>query len=262
MIRARVCPGCSMSFKDRQSVLAHIALAHWDQFGGGEERPKSANPLPIQLVKKIFQDTYRLYDVDLSDVEVRDAPALFLSIRADYDRMISDLFTVYRGFKLQFHLKSHMIKDHPDGPRTHRFPYFESFNFVVENDHFSNVAFKTAMDNMDVRIQDWLSEGSGWRLKNITGFQILTSDYRPLMVGANMTLHPILAYKHRNFINVPGTEDSCFENCIIAHFLRHTLDPKTVLFGGKDREDGKKIYKSFYEKGRINERSLALTSVE
>ena len=70
MLRARACPGCSMSFKDKQAVLAHIGLAQWDQFGGGEERPKLANPLPIQLVKKIFDDTYRLYDVDLSDVEV------------------------------------------------------------------------------------------------------------------------------------------------------------------------------------------------
>lgn len=61
------------------------------------------------------------------------------------------------------------------------------------------------------------------------------------MAGANKALLPNLAYKQRNFINVSGDEDLCFENCIIAHFLKNDVDMRNIMYEGKERGEAKKV---------------------
>ena len=64
------------------------------------------------------------------------------------------------------------------------------------------------------------------------------------MAGANITLSALLAYKSRNFINVPGDSDLCFEKCIVAHFYKYDVEVRTLT------DEGKKKYKALYEKGK------------
>ncbi len=217
-----MCSHCPMTFQTREDCHRHCVNAHPELC---EELPamEVEDPLDIKLVRQALEDTYRKYDVNLDNIEVEDVNALFLAIRKKYKNVVKLLLKKYRNFKMQFRINCQFYRE-DGGVITYAFVPMESFNFVVENDQYGNFAFRTALSNFNVRIEDFQENGSGWIFQRLNEFSILFSEYQAFIGrGGTSPLPPLLCRKRNSLLNVPGDDEFCFLRCLIAALYKHEL---------------------------------------
>ncbi len=222
MIRDKMCSHCPMMFQDKEECQRHCVNAHPETC---EELPTTdvEDPLDIKLVRTALKDTYREYEVALDNIEVEDVNALFLAIRKKYKKVVKIMLKKYKNFKMQFRINCQFYKEDA-GIITYAFMPMESFNFVVENDHYANYAFRTALSNFNVRIEDFQENGSGWIFQRLNEFSLLFSEYQAFIGRGNLfPLPPLLCRKRQSILNVPGDDEFCFLRCLIAALYKDQI---------------------------------------
>ena len=91
--------------------------------------------------------------------------------------MLSDLLAETKGFKHQITLKVNFKKHKPKGEIEFTPVYFNSATKTVINHKFG---LDNSFQEILYRIENWISEGSGWIVELIESQYINISTYRPI----------------------------------------------------------------------------------
>ena len=249
-IRLMTCPYCNKNFPSTHHTNVHIAENHFEQFGGGGGEEENVPELNIVKNRDVFGGIYEGYHVEIPPENVGDVTNIFNGIRNKYTQLVREWLQKKKNFKLQFHLKLHFSREN-NGETENIFPGMHSFNYSIENEQYGAVALSSARDNFDVRIEDFIQFGSGWRFEKILQCYITIIEFDPLSAGNQMELPPILKLKTKTIFNVPSDNNQCFKRCILAHLVGdYNKEPKYYRsrLNRMCRVTSKSFYKEdFYE---------------
>ena len=78
------------------------------------------------------------------------------------------------------------------------------------------------------KIQQWISEGSGWTIQSVDGHFINVVKYRPLRGFSYIPLPKELRNPAKGIINMKNNDDECFRWCHIRHLLPQNENPQRI----------------------------------
>ena len=88
-----------------------------------------------------------------------------------------------------------------------RKPYFNSTAKTVINDRYF---IEDSFDEIIHRIDQWLSEGSGWIIDDVESFYINIANYEPLTGNSYILLPKELSDSRKDLINIKNKDLKCF----------------------------------------------------
>ena len=95
-------------------------------------------------------------------------------------------------------------------------------------------ALERAAEEILNKIAIWISEGSGWVIKNIISHFVNIVSYVPLRGTSYLPLSEELRNSRKGLINIKNTDNECFRWCHIRHLNPLKKDPQRVTL--KDKE--------------------------
>ena len=128
--------------------------------------------------------------------------------------LFKDLLAEIEGFKYQITLKALLSKYKENAEREFAPVYF---SFTTK----TLVGFEDSHDRscQEVfnRIDNWISEGSGWVVESIDGKYVNVSIYSQLSVNSYIELPDRLRNSKKGLISIKNDDNKCFPWCRIWH---------------------------------------------
>ena len=153
--------------------------------------------------------------------------------------MFKDLLNELKGFKYQITLEVLLSKIKSYGNIEYAPSYFNSTTKTLINSKFSlNHSFQEII----YRIDNWISEGSGWFIKEIQNQYLNVSAYSPFIGSTYMELPNELKISKKGLINLPYNDNKCFLWCHIRHLNLVDKNPQSIT-----KEDTEFVNKLTYE---------------
>ena len=153
--------------------------------------------------------------------------------------MFKDLLNELKGFKYQITLEVLLSKIKSYGNIEYSPSYFNSTTKTLINSKFSlNHSFQEII----YRIDNWISEGSGWFIKEIQNQYLNVSTYSPFIGSTYMELPNELKISKKGLINLPYNDNKCFLWCHIRHLNLVDKNPQSIT-----KEDTEFVNKLNYE---------------
>ena len=112
-----------------------------------------------------------------------------------------------------------------------RKPYFNSTAKTVINDRYF---IEDSFDEIIHRIDQWLSEGSGWIIDDVESFYINIANYEPLTGNSYILLPKELSNSRKGLINIKNKDLKCFMGCHVG--LLHPPDGHPERVNEKDKK--------------------------
>lgn len=238
-MQKRMCGPCQIRFENVSDLQNHLYSAHReDTRDDTEQELEDLDPVSIELTREVLDETYTIYEADLSKIDAYDLDGIFYALRKPVFRTLQKILLKQKLFKIQFDLSMQFLKE--DGEKvTHRFVPMESFMFTIMNKFEIPHVYNMAREQYNVRIENFEENGSGLVLERINGLKFLIMNIGNLLGGVSaQELPEILRSKHYTLVNVPSHDNLCFKRSILAHpnIIGHRAKIKRELFS-----------KNFYE---------------
>ena len=123
----------------------------------------------------------------------------------------------------------------PNGEIEFRPVYFDSTTNTVINHKFS---VKNGFQEILYRIDNWITEGSGWIVELIESQYINISTYRPLSASSYVQLHVELKSPKKGIINIKNNDQKCFLWYHVRHINLVKIHPERITQNNKKLANG------------------------
>ena len=114
-------------------------------------------------------------------------------------------------------------------------------NELIEKEAYFNAKPQTVTNEIEIaellqitqqqivnKIQQWISEGSGWTIQSVDGHFINVVKYRPLRGSSYIPLPKELRNPAKGIINMKNNDDECFRWCHIRRLLPQKKNPQRI----------------------------------
>ena len=213
------------------------------------EKPKVKKFNNVQLLKELpfydelsiaknktafsgYSQSYKIEIVDKIDVVVQ-LKASEISIK----KLFKDLLIDLKGFKYQITLAVLLSKVKNSGGTEYSPVHFNSLTkTVIGSGKFNlNEAFQKIIHRLD----NWISNGSGWIVEEIINQYLNISSYLPLSGSTYIKLPIELKHPMKGLINIQSNDHTCFLWCHVRHLNLDCVKPNRIT--KKDRGVVKKL---------------------
>ena len=145
--------------------------------------------------------------------------------------LFKDLLNEIKGFKYQITLAVLLSKVKTDVNTEYSPVYSNSATKTVINFKFN---LDKSFQEILYRIDNWISEGSGWIIESIEGFYSNISAYNPLVGSTYIDLPSELRNSMQGLINVQNNDNKCFLWCHVRHLNLIDKNPQRITKKGKE----------------------------
>ena len=192
----------------------------------------------LNIVKNsTFSGYARSYKVET--VDKKDPIVQLKASELSFKNLFKDLLNKIKGFKYQITLEGLLSKMKNDGNIEYSPVYFNSTSKTVTNFKFGlNQSFQEIL----YRIDNWISEGSGWIIEEIHNQYLNVSAYSPLIGSTYIELRNELKNPKKELTNIQNDDNKCFLWCYIKHLNLVDKNPQRIT-----KEDGKLVNKLNHE---------------
>ena len=127
---------------------------------------------------------------------------------------VIDFLLTQKNIKIKFVLRCNMSKTNLATDETeYKIANFNSSQEIVFEETDREELFQKSLDKMLEKLDEFLENGSGWKLDSIESLDIHTVKYTPLNGSSYIKLPYILACK-KAIINMKNKDDECFRWCV------------------------------------------------
>ena len=195
-----------------------------------KQRTVKRKPVPtprtvIKQVDKALNGFVKSYEIDLRND--KDPLVQMQNTRKGVERQLSILLNEMKGLKYAETLKVTFRKI--------------SVNMIVEKSAYFNSASQTIINQMEIsealqiseenilnKIAQWISEGSGWSVKEINNHYLNIAKYEPMKGSSYMKLPKELQNSAKGLINMKNKDNECFRWCHIRHINPQEKYPQRI----------------------------------
>ena len=146
-----------------------------------------------------------------------------LVIENNLKKVLNDM----KGFKFNEVLKITFEKQKGD-ELIEKTAYFNGKVQTIINDKEIVISVLKLQNQIINKIQQWVSEGSGWTVQSVDGHFINVVKYQPLKGSSYIPLPKELQNSAKGIINIKNNDDECFRWCHIRFLFPQKKDPQRV----------------------------------
>ena len=160
--------------------------------------------------------------------------------RKGVERQLSILLNEMKGLKYAETLKVTFEKISSD-VIIEKSAYFNSTSQTIINQVGISESLKISSENIINKIAQWISEGSGWSVKEINNHYLNIAKYEPMKGSSYIQLPEELQNSAKGLINMKNNDNECFRWCHIRHINPQEKYPQRI----------KKVDKPYIENIRL-----------
>ena len=179
----------------------------------------------------------------MSIISKKDAFLQLYKTRTDVSQLLEGELSIDRGIKVEETRKVLMKKKKIDENGEVSFifsePYFNCNVFTIYNEYEIRRALDRADEEIKNRIATWLSEGSGWVIKEIQHHWVNIVKHVPLRGRSYLPLPKELRNSMYGSINLKNDDNKCFLCCHVRHLKPQKTHPERIKL--EDREFAKRL---------------------
>ena len=168
-------------------------------------------------IKEISKE-FRRY-AKSSSIEIIDSKDPLIQLNASklsIKDLFKDLLYEMKEFKYQITVNILLSKTKINGDVEYSSVYFNSITKTVINDDFIDSMDKP-FEEILYRVDNWISEGSGWIVESINSEYKNISKYAPLFGNSFIELPKELKHPKKGLINIKNKDNKCFLWCHFRH---------------------------------------------
>ena len=205
-----------------------------------KQRTVKRKPVPtprtvIKQIDKALNGFVKSYEIDLRND--KDPLIQMQNTRKGVERQLSILLNEMKGLKYVETLKVTFEKISSD-VIIEKSAYFNSASQTIINQVGISESLKISSENIINKIAQWISEGSGWTVKEINDHYLNITKYEPMKGSSYMKLPKELQNSAKGLINMKNKDNECFRWCHIRHINPQEKYPQRI----------KKVDKQYIEK--------------
>ena len=175
--------------------------------------------------EKALRDFARSYEIGLVN---REDPLIQLQkTRSVIKNNLLKVLNEMKGFKFIETLKITFEKYKGD-ELIEKEAYFNAKTQTITNEIEIAELLQITQQQIVNKIQQWISEGSGWTIQSVDGHFINVVIYKPLRGSSYIPLPKELQHPSKGIINMKNKDDECFRWCHIRHLLPQNKDPQRI----------------------------------
>ena len=199
---------------------------------------KKPVPTPRTVIKQIdkaLKGFVKSYEIDLRND--KDPLIQMQNTRKGVERQLSILLNEMKGLKYVETLKVTFEKISSD-VIIEKSAYFNSASQTIINQVGISESLKISSENIINKIAQWISEGSGWTVKEINDHYLNIAKYEPMKGSSYIQLPEELRNSAKGLINMKNKDNERFRWCHIRHINPQEKYPQRI----------KKVDKQYIEK--------------
>ena len=183
--------------------------------------------MSIAKNKTTFSGYERSYKIEI--VDERDVIVQLKSSEIVIKELFKNLLIELKGFKYQITLAVLLSKVKNSGEIEYSPVYLNSLTKIVINNTFK---LSQSFQEIIYRLENWISNGSGWVAEEIINQYLNISCYLPL--STYIKLPAELRHPMKGLINIQNSDNRCFLWCHVRHL--NLNGAKLCTITKKDRE--------------------------
>ena len=144
-------------------------------------------------------------------VEIVGKRDVFVQLKASelsIKKLFKDLLTDLKGFKYQITLAVLLCKIKNNGEIEHSPVYFNSLSKTVINSN--KFGLNQEFQEIVYRLDNWITNGSGWIVEEISSQYLNVSSYLPLSGSNFIKLPAKLQHPMKILTNIKNSDNKCF----------------------------------------------------
>ena len=174
---------------------------------------------------KAIKGYTRLYEIGLTNSE--DPLIQLENTRLVIESNLLKILTEMKGLKFNEVMKITFKKQVGDEP-IEKTAYFNGKVQTVTNEMEIAESLQITQEQIINRIQQWISEGSGWTIQSVDSHFINVVQYRPLRGSSYIPLPKELQNSAKGLINLKNKDNECFRWCHIRHLNPQDDHPERI----------------------------------
>ena len=215
------------------------AIEEFSKILQGEKSPR------MNIVKRRKALRNRVKSFEVSLIERKDPSKQLYYTTPGVAEELEDILNRDGGMKTQVTLhvlfKKKKIRYRDDGQAEEVFEYkdayFNSKAFTILNEYQIIEALDKAAEEINNKIAEWLSEGSGWTIVEIRSHYVNIVKYLPLRGNSYIPSPKELRNSMCGLINLKNIDNECFGWCHNRHLNPRKKNPQRIT--KEDRESVK-----------------------
>ena len=174
---------------------------------------------------KAIKGYTRSYEIGLTNKQ--DPLIQLQNTRLVIENNLLKILTEMRGLKFNEVLKITFKKQVGD-ESIEKTAYFNGKVQIVTNEIEIAESLQITQEQIVNRIQQWISEGSGWTIQSVDSHFINVVQYRPLKGSSYIPLPKELQNSAKGLINLKNKDNECFRWCHIRHLNPQDENPQRI----------------------------------
>ena len=167
----------------------------------------------------------RSYEVGLTNKQ--DPLIQLQNTRLVIENNLLKILTEMKGLKFNEVLKITFKKQVGDEP-IEKTAYFNGKVQLVTNEIEIAESLQITQEQIVNKIQQWISEGSGWTIQSVDSHFINAAKYNPLKGSSYILLPKELQNSAKGLINLKNEDNECFRWCHIRHLNPQDNHPERI----------------------------------
>ena len=188
------------------------------------DKPRRNKPTLTQRAKAIKGYT-RSYEIGLTNKQ--DPLIQLQNTRLVIENNLLKILTEMKGLKFNEVLKITFKKQVGDEP-IEKTAYFNGKVQTLTNEIEIAESLQITQEQIINRVQQWISEGSGWTIQSVDSHFINVVEYRPLKGSSYIPLPKELQNSAKGLINMKNEDNECFRWCHIRHLNPQDKNPQMI----------------------------------
>ena len=190
-----------------------------------EEQTEDQTEPTFTQKEQALQGFTRSYEIGLTS---RQDPLIQLhNTRSLIKNNLLKVLNEMKGFKFTETLKITFEKYKGD-ELIEKEDYFNAKTQTITNEIEIAELLQITQQQIVNKIQQWISEGSGWTIQSVDGHFINVLKYEPLKGSSYIPLPKELRNSGKGIINMKNNDNECFRWCHIRHLLPQKKDPQRI----------------------------------
>ena len=190
-----------------------------------EDKSKEKDKLTFTQRAKAIRGYTRSYEIGLINSE--DPLIQLQNTRLVIENNLLKILTEMKGLKFNEVLKITFKKQVGDEP-IEKTAYFNGKVQLMTNEIEIVESLQITQEQIVNRIQQWISEGSGWTIQSVDSHFINVVEYRPLKGSSYIPLPKKLQNSAKGLINMKNKDNECFRWCHIRHLNPQDKNPQMI----------------------------------
>ena len=190
-----------------------------------EDKSKEKDKPTFTQRAKAIRGYTRSYEVGLINSE--DPLIQIQNTRLVIENNLLKILTEMKGLKFNEVLKITFKKQVGDEP-IEKTAYFNGKVQLMTNEIEIAESLQITQEQIINRIQQWISEGSGWTIQSVDSHFINVVEYRPLKGSSYISLPKVLQNSAKGLINLKNEDNECFRWCHIRHLNPQDNHPERI----------------------------------